>query len=404
MKPKIIWKRYIQLSDLVKFSRRIKIDLDQKTKEDIYRKVINKIGSKRELSRKVGYGYSNIDNWIKGNQKCIGLDILLRLCGFIDISLDSLSNKITGIKTGKAGNFLQASFPIDIFKPEFINLLIHIFGDGTVSLGINKKVYYYNTNIDLVNKVKKTSEQIFPSGNKYVISKVYDKGDEIYCPNNRKILAKKAEWGLALPGIISYIISLHCHSLEEFKRMGIRDLIFQIPNKCIFDAVSALIEDEGCVRPDRLIICTTEYLTVANALKIKLQKVGIKSEINRQKKEIYDLVISGLKSLKAICNSIDNSNQKRKKIIDLIKIVKKTRADYYEVDSEIRKVLKTNKTKKYTATEIAWKIKRRRYVVNSALNRLNKNNLIKKANNQSQKGYFLYSLSNSEREITKIKR
>lgn len=393
MKQKVFWKNQIQLSDLVKFSERIKIDIDQEAKQEIYKKAVEKNRSKRELSKKLNYGYRNIDNWIKGNQKCIGLDILLQMCQFANIPINNLDRKVIGIKTGKAGNFLRLTFPINIFEPRFIELLIHIFGDGTLSLGKDKSAHYYNTDLNLIHKVRNVSTELFHPEPKYAIWKVYSKGDKIPCPNNKWVFAKKAEWGFTLPGIIPYIISLHCSSLEEFREIGTPKLILQMPEKCIPSLLSALIEDEGCVRPDRLVICTTKYLSVATALRVRLHKANIKTKIHRQN-NAFDAVITDLNSLKTIYAYIKKyRNKKRKKLISFIKISEKKRAGYFETDSKLLNFFKTSKDIKFTATEIGWKVKMRKWVVNRALNRLVKNNLLKKEKNRKQRNSFLYSLN-----------
>lgn len=53
MNSKIIWKEIINLSDLLAFSKNIKIDIKQEKKKQLYQKAIKVIGSKKRLARKI---------------------------------------------------------------------------------------------------------------------------------------------------------------------------------------------------------------------------------------------------------------------------------------------------------------------------------------------------------------
>jgi len=99
VKQEIIWKNAVNLSDMIGFSRIIKIDIKREVKQRIYEKAIKIIGSKRKLARIIGYGYRNIDEWIKGKQDSIGLNIFKQLCDITSISLDDLQESIIKIKT-----------------------------------------------------------------------------------------------------------------------------------------------------------------------------------------------------------------------------------------------------------------------------------------------------------------
>lgn len=392
MKQEIVWKNAINLSDMKDFSRIIKIDIKPKIKQKLYKEAIKAIGSKRKLARSIGYGYRNIDEWIKGNQDSIGLNIVKQLCDITSISLDNLQRTVIKIKTGKGGYFLKINFPFKVFNQNFVELLIHVFGEGSAKLRAKKSICYYNTDIELVNKVKMLSNNLFHPQKNYAIRKIYSMGDEIKCPNNKRTLARKDELSLSLPNFIAYIILIHCSSLKEFKTIGISNLILQVPDYYIPKIISALIEDEGCVRCHNLVILTTKYKIVADVIKTRLEKLQIKSKLHYQR-SFYDLVITDLSSLKLLKTFIKVYNRKRNKIGMLIRILSRPKANYYEVDKEILQFLSLRK-KKYNATEVAWNIKRRKWIVSTALQRLQAKNLIKKESDLSRHGSFLYYNNN----------
>ena len=375
------------------FSKVIKIDVNPETKQKLYESAIKAVGSKRKLAKIICYGYRNIDEWVRGNQDSIGLNIFKQLCDITSISLNDLQESIIKIKTGKAGYFLKFNFPFKIFNRDFIELLVRIFGEGTVKLGrISKTVCYYNTDVELINKVRKLSNDLFHPQKSYAIRKIYASGDEIKCPNNKKILARKDELSLSLPNFIAYVVMLHCNSLKEFKTVGISNLILQVPDSYIHKIIGVLIEDEGCVRPDCLVIFTTKYKIVADAIKIRFDKLHIKASIQRQG-SFYDLVISNIRSLKSL-KSIDIYDKKLKRFNTLMEILSMPKANYFEVDKEILQFLKINRNNRYTATDVAWNIKRRKWVVGSALQRLCNKNSIKKENNPDRYGSYLYCVNN----------
>ena len=96
-------ERYVRLTDLTahSLSNRIKINFKKEIRKEIWLKAIQNVGSKRAFERKTGYGYRNVDLWVEGKQRTLGLDLIIKLCEYANICLSDIETELRIIKMGR---------------------------------------------------------------------------------------------------------------------------------------------------------------------------------------------------------------------------------------------------------------------------------------------------------------
>lgn len=297
-------------------------------------------------------------NW-KSGQCCCPLAIIFKISKILGISKDEIENNIKEIKYktklnkrgGSSGKpIMNPNLPINI-NEDFVEILGHICGDGTITRNNPKKgiaLKYINSEPTLIKSFQKKIKKIF--GN--ISANIQVRSGKGY---------RRKNYVLQYPTIIScFVLSVFNYKAKE--EMELPNFIFKMSKKSKCSFLRALFDDEGTVniKEKRIVIGLkpqkpieeirnllihlkfhpTKIYKSGNILKISLQKnkdiilfnkiVGFKHPNKRKKLDIiinkgwkFDRYIKGIARNKIISFLKD---KKEANTFEIIKFLERTPA------------------------------------------------------------------------------
>lgn len=269
-------KKEIHIWDLP--TDKVYITLKKEFREKFFNEAKDVLGSWNKLGNylNVKRGDTLISyNWRKG-KGCFPLEIAFKICDLINLSKLELEYSIYMIKAktyikkrgGNSGKpIVNSKLPIKIDE-DFVEILGHICGDGTISSkNPNKgiRLGYINSDIKLIDNFKELIKKVFGNIEPYIATR--DKG--LYT------LYTKPNYYLQYPTIISLFV-LSVFDYKTRGNMNIPKFIFELPTKMKCRFLRALFDDEGTVRVcDKTIsIALNPLLPLKNIRKLLIE-VGL---------------------------------------------------------------------------------------------------------------------------------
>ncbi|MBI4177545.1 MAG: hypothetical protein HY516_04220 [Candidatus Aenigmarchaeota archaeon] len=256
------------LSDFsTKNQKEIYCFLEDTFRKDVLERAINIVGSKRKLADKLGVSGDVVQGWtggkfVRGQKRIIPIPLycLFYLGEIISEDSKFIESKIIGLKCKSSNSkIVEAKFPI-MLSYDLGRLVGSSLGDGHITG--NSTLVYANKDEHLILCLKNLIRNLFNADSriidgsnqmKYlVVSAVVGKvAEEFGSPRKNKILAENSG-GLDLDKIYK--------ATEEFK----------------IGFLSAIIDDEGCVRDDGRIKLKMRLRSVIELCRTTLEDRGIR--------------------------------------------------------------------------------------------------------------------------------
>ncbi|MBN2330265.1 MAG: hypothetical protein JXC85_00460 [Candidatus Aenigmarchaeota archaeon] len=301
--------------------RKIYVKLEEGFQKDFFDALINRLGSRWELMKRLGVGYTTTKHWQYGwrfrtpdrreDQYC-PVWALKKICHIysdvmgLDLNcvLHDIERHIHSYRAHSGTKILKPRLPIKN-SCRLYSIIAHMIADGTWSEGCCSK--YINSSDALRREFVDDLKRVF--------------GDvEIY-----ESFARNHVPHIIFPSAVMYIISSHL----PFKFSGINGLpksVISLPPKTKARMLRSFFDDEGYVHDSNIQICSLD-IEMLNMIKLMLKSLEIESS-NLKKYKDYERVDGSIskvayfnifsRSIPKFSRKIGFSHPKKKKRLDLI--------------------------------------------------------------------------------------
>ncbi|MBS3151325.1 hypothetical protein J4443_03035 [Candidatus Woesearchaeota archaeon] len=259
-------------------------------------------------------------NWRSGTN-CYPLKVILKIGDLIDISREEIEKNIIQVKyktkinkrggsSGKPINDPRLPIKIDA---EFIEMLGHICGDGTIGITRSKgiKISYINSEKYLIDYFNLLVKRVFGDIKPYVEMR------------NNPNQYRRPNYVISYPSIVSHFI-LSVYNYKTGERLEFPQFVYDLDKNMKYVFLRALFDDEGSVNvKNKHIKIGLKPLGFVQGIKNLLEDVGIRSsDVKNETREnghMHYLWIMGKENLTFFYDRINfNHPGKRLKLKTII--------------------------------------------------------------------------------------
>ncbi len=332
------------------------VEIDDKFRNYIFKKAINKAGSGRKVAKEFSIHSTSLVNW-QGGKGSFPFNFLRKLCKRVNIDVDVAKKHIIGVGVRNVGIRIKYPKLIIKFDNSMARLLGNICGDGCIRN--NFVVSYTNLENNLVKEFIKNAKNVFGDINYHV----YKSSDKTINVN--------------LPNIIGIILT---KCFGNIKNKILPKDLFLKNQKLIGDFIGAFFDDEGHINIDRknLEIQITQPYTL-KIIKNLLFQLGVNSSKIKKKKNrdrsIWRLCIYRRKNFVKFSENIKLKHRKKIKLLRYLIKSYTSRFSKYELGEALIEKLGE---RYYTASELAKKINISHATICKTLAKLEKEGITKR--------------------------
>jgi len=378
---------------------KIYINLKNGFREEFFDQAKQKFGTWEKLGNYLDIPRADTTlacNWKSGRQ-CFPLDPVIKICNKINLSKYELEKNIIEIRyktklSGRGGSsgkpIKNPKLPIKI-NENFIEVLGHICGDGSIMKTINKGIgfKYINSEPALIKSFQELIKNIF--GDVEPNIQVRDKKPQYTRPN----------FYLQYPSIVSLFV-LSVFDYKTGNDMQLPPFIFDCSQKEKCKFLRALFDDEGSVlvkdKKIQFVLKPKEPFNDIRRLFISLDIKLSKSHV--RKDGVRKFVLASKDSVKKFKQLIGFKHPtKREKLNDILRVGWKF--NRYPNSLASSKILLILNRKEATTKEITAELNRHRGTIREHLNNLKRDGLVKneraiKRVKNYNEIYYIWSLTN----------